>query len=478
MDYTLAMYYSERFESLSARGALEKLVHNLGYPKALLDTEYDHSFFIRGLVVDKARGNILKLDRHKYVKRALHGFRPLTKHERASVYDAITTSGGGFSEPHFAVLDTIFSLPDAFLFSTLVEYKDMNPSQITQDYAQIYRDVRKSVDMCHRDGYIKDCVTKDPTKYIERDEAMVPMLKRLRRSGRQVFLLTNSLYDYTDAVMRYLYAGPDAPPEESAKWIDLFDIIISGSCKPAFILDRNRPLYRCDPGTGLLSNTEGVYNETPQAYLARGKCFQGGNYTHLHALLGVNSGTKVLYVGDHIYSDVLRSKRTLGWRTMLVIPELEHEINVLWDSKTLALFDRIESLRVERDSIDEWVDRLHGELVESEDLHADLRSIAELKRELQKAKLESERVRSQLVEDLEQYHKLFHPVWGQLFKTGMQNSRFAEQVENYACLYTNKVTNIGLVSPEMYWRAMTDLMPHDRITSAPMHRLLSHRRRA
>lgn len=29
-----------------------------------------------------------------------------------------------------------------------------------------------------------------------------------------------------------------------------------------------------------------------------------------------------------MFSDILRSKRTLGWRTCLIIPELEHELAV------------------------------------------------------------------------------------------------------------------------------------------------------
>lgn len=33
--------------------------------------------------------------------------------------------------------------------------------------------------------------------------------------------------------------------------------------------------------------------------------------------------------GDHIYGDVLRSKKALGWRTLLVIPELESELRIV-----------------------------------------------------------------------------------------------------------------------------------------------------
>ena len=40
-------------------------------------------------------------------------------------------------------------------------------------------------------------------------------------------------------------------------------------------------------------------------------------------------GIQVLYVGDHIYGDILRSKKTLGWRTMLVVPELATELDIL-----------------------------------------------------------------------------------------------------------------------------------------------------
>ena len=36
-----------------------------------------------------------------------------------------------------------------------------------------------------------------------------------------------------------------------------------------------------------------------------------------------------MYVGDHMYSDILRSKRTLGWRTVLIVPELDNEMEAL-----------------------------------------------------------------------------------------------------------------------------------------------------
>ena len=36
----------------------------------------------------------------------------------------------------------------------------------------------------------------------------------------------------------------------------------------------------------------------------------------------------VLYVGDHIFGDVLKSKKLRGWRTFLIVPELNDEFQV------------------------------------------------------------------------------------------------------------------------------------------------------
>jgi predicted HAD superfamily phosphohydrolase YqeG len=63
--------------------------------------------------------------------------------------------------------------------------------------------------------------------------------------------------------------------------------------------------------------------------------FQGGNWRHLLDMLETASGDNVLYVGDHMYSDILRSKRSLGWRTCLVIPELAEEVRELQSNRGL-----------------------------------------------------------------------------------------------------------------------------------------------
>lgn len=49
-------------------------------------------------------------------------------------------------------------------------------------------------------------------------------------------------------------------------------------------------------------------------------------------LLGVK-GKDILYIGDHIFGDILKSKKRQGWRTFLVVPELAKELQV-WTEKS------------------------------------------------------------------------------------------------------------------------------------------------
>ena len=57
----------------------------------------------------------------------------------------------------------------------------------------------------------------------------------------------------------------------------------------------------------------------------RGRIYQGGNIHDFEAHAGAG-GDRVLYVGDHIYGDMLRAKKSSVWRTAMILQELEHEL--------------------------------------------------------------------------------------------------------------------------------------------------------
>ena len=58
----------------------------------------------------------------------------------------------------------------------------------------------------------------------------------------------------------------------------------------------------------------------------------GGDIVKISGLILNFVCRDVLYVGDHIFGDVLKSKKLRGWRTFLIIPELNDELNV-WTTK-------------------------------------------------------------------------------------------------------------------------------------------------
>lgn len=52
----------------------------------------------------------------------------------------------------------------------------------------------------------------------------------------------------------------------------------------------------------------------------------------------------MLYIGDHIFGDILKSKKKVGWRTFLIVPEIRQELHV-WTDKC-ELFHRLQNLDV------------------------------------------------------------------------------------------------------------------------------------
>ncbi len=156
---------------------------------------------------------------------------------------------------------------------------------------------------------------KDIGRYIFRDPELGPALHKLRSGGKKLFLLTNSLWDYTDVVMSFLL---DGVVTEYPSWRNYFDVVITGAAKPAFFTE-GRPFLEVDASTR--ENT--VLGEAKA--LERWKVYQGGNLPALERMTGIG-GEKVLYVGDHIYGDILRSRKASLWRTCMVVQELEDEI--------------------------------------------------------------------------------------------------------------------------------------------------------
>jgi hypothetical protein len=91
-----------------------------------------------------------------------------------------------------------------------------------------------------------------------------------------------------------------------------------------------------------------------------------------------------------------------------------------------------------------------------------------LEAERSRVKRAVERIRGQLrAVDAEaskierEIDRRFHPYWGSLLKESSETSSFGDQVEEYACIYTSRVSNLIAYSPLQYFRSPRDLLPHE-----------------
>jgi HAD superfamily 5'-nucleotidase-like hydrolase len=108
LDHTLAHYDPVPVEQLGFDLTKKKLVEGKGYPREILDLQYDPQWVIRGLVVDRKRGNVLKMDYFNYVSRAYHGLTPLRSDERRRAYRSDRIRLG---HENYVSVDTLFHLP-------------------------------------------------------------------------------------------------------------------------------------------------------------------------------------------------------------------------------------------------------------------------------------------------------------------------------------------------------------------------------
>lgn len=444
MDHTLAHYNPGPFEALAFRKAAAKLVAR-GYPRAILRMRHDPDFIRRGLIVDRRRGNLLKMDRHHYVVQAFHGTRKMPPEMRKSLYANRRIRIG----TSFAASDTLFALPEITLYAQLVDLADDEARR--PSYSRIHGDVRAAVDEAHADGSIKRVIARRPLHYLQLDAELAATLQHMRSRGLKLFLLTNSEAAYTGLIMERLLSGRLA---ERPQWSDFFDVIVVRAGKPEFFT-------RHDPLVPLASRALRIPGRQ------RRRIFTSGSVRALEAELGV-SGNEVLYFGDHTYGDILKSKRTCGWRTAMIIPGLEEEIRHLEETRAqrreLALLERrIDQLDAARDILArslagkiaaQAVKRYLRQRQLTGGLHSIPRHLAAIEAQMQDLAAEVRSLETTI-------EGRFHRHWGPLFRAGRETSHLGQQVEKFACIYTSRVSNFGYYPMEKYFVASPTLLPHE-----------------
>ena len=440
MDYTLAVYKSPAYEILSFEHVKRRLM-DVGYPKELENVQYDPSFPVRGMMFDTELGNLLKVDTYGNILLCVHGFQFYNSREIRKSYPNkfIQVGGSASALGRFPILNTLFNLPEIYLLACLVDIFDKDPGysktltgvesgSIFISYKSIHQDVRAAVDWVHHTGILKDETLEDPNKYIAKDERLPVLLHRIREHNRKVFIITNSDYEYTNRVMTYLFDFPYGPGKDTPHrpWIAYFDVVVTDAMKPLFF-GEGTALRQVDTSTGQLHI--GKFTGSHQ----KGGVYAGGNSEVFSELIGAE-GKDIIYVGDHIFGDILKSKKKQGWRTYLVVPELITELDV-WTKKQ-DKFDKLRQLEI---TLADVYKNLDSKTMLQPDISGVTKSIREVTHSMEQC-----------------YGQL-----GSLFRSGSRQTFFASQAMRYADLYSASCVNLLYYPFSYLFRAPPQLMPHE-----------------
>ncbi|KAL8161812.1 hypothetical protein V2J09_013301 [Rumex salicifolius] len=394
MDYTLMHYNVTAWEGRAYDYCMENL-RNMGFPVDGL--AFDPDLVIRGLVIDKEKGNLVKADRFGYVKRAMHGTTMLSNRALSEIYgrelvDLRNENRWEFLNTFFSVseavaymqlgyMDDSISIADeeivfqnenrtsgpyrdwigcfqSVLYPDISAYTDLifNPlpdlgkklDQAYQrtyeevlshhsnmvdrlddgsvasevgplDYKGLYKAVGKALFRAHVEGRLKSEIMSKPDLFVEPDPELPLALLDQKEAGKKLLLITNSDYHYSDKMMQHSF-NRFLPNDIS--WRDLFEMVIVSARKPEFF-QMSHPMYEIVTGEGLMR---------PCFKAQTGGLYSGGSAQMVENSLGIH-GDEILYVGDHIYTDVSQSKVHLRWRTALICRELEEEYGALVNSR-------------------------------------------------------------------------------------------------------------------------------------------------
>ncbi|MDC7222355.1 MAG: HAD-IG family 5'-nucleotidase, partial [Spirochaetales bacterium] len=402
-----------------------------GYPSEVTGLTFDCRRSIGGLVIDKMNGNLLKLSRFGKVKISFNGLEQIDFREQSEQYGDLAVD---ISLSRFKSLDTAFAISQGVLFGQLVQLKKEGLS--LPDFPRLAADIQSAVDDVHQDGSLKSVVTANFEKYVISEPKTALMLERYKSYGKKLMIITNSDYLYTKKLLDYALTPY---LEQHEKWEDLFSVVVTLADKPAFFQRRSRFLRIIDE-EGAMKNHDGPVSEG---------IYQGGWFGQLQNDLGVK-GREILYLGDHIYGDVVSIKKTCGWRTALVLEDLEQEMKAL--AETGELQRDIDLLMEKKTELEREINRI--DLLYHEGEKTDKKRLDDLFAETDKLNLK-------ISELLNRNKSHFNPFWGEVLRAGSDESRFADQMERYACIYMTRVSDLYDYSPKTYFRPLRRLMPHE-----------------
>jgi len=445
MDYTLIHYHVDAWEKRAYEHARERLAER-GWPVHAL--AFDGGQVSRALILDKELGNVVKADRFGYVKAAAHGTRMLDFLELRERYARTIVD---LRDQRWEFLNTLFSISVGCLYGQCVELLDQGLLPHGLGYADLFREVQRALDLTHIEGQLKAEIIADPTAFVDLDPDLPAALLDQRDAGKRLVLITNSEWHYTDAMMRWVFEQQLGLPS----WRALWDMVIVQARKPEFFLG-TAPIYEIINESGDLRPL--MPPATPTA--GEGRLYYGGNAGLVERTLGLQ-GADILYVGDHIFADVHASKRTVRWRTALVLRELEDDVQAIEQQRSHQM--QLAGLMRQKTAHEERIAWLRLDLQRR---RAGRSRVIEGPQDEVEAEIEGLRGELGKIDQLagplaEEAATVPHPRWGAVMRAGIDKSHIARQIERYADIYMSRVSNFLWATPSAYFRSPKSSLPHD-----------------
>lgn len=332
LDNTLLRYNLSEMVALEYEVLAHFLVETKGYSaKYLLRSMQENIDFLqKGLIIDFARGNVLKIAYDGYIVRASHGTKQLTDEQIAAIYGSERkwSATNGFCEDLLAAWHTdlslemrtlldYFDMPASLIFARIIDSLDAAAAEPIDKY-NVWPDILDGLGEIftrehfetNRSQYFAR-LKKDPQRYVRKtDDCVKKWLTELKKH-KAVFLLTGSHIDF---------ASLTATTALGENWRDFFDIVVCFAKKPGFFTG-TRPFKQLD---GMRETTRAVNAHD----LRLGGIYSQGNWKDIMQCLQQktnNANPKVLYIGDNLIQDVYAPNDYCHSDSIAIVEEMSAE---------------------------------------------------------------------------------------------------------------------------------------------------------
>lgn len=422
-DHTLANY-NTLSGSVIYENAMNFLIKHENYPIELAQkNEFNPDWAIRGLQFDRLHGNVMKLNQfHKLNPRTIYN-----GHETVAIKQILEQYGGmriseTYYKKYFKDLGDLFGVPETCLYCDVLQFLKDKKYDFEVEY--IADDIKRAIDYVHDGGIFHKTVGLKPDDFVTKLPELSSYIKKLRDGDKQIFLLTNSSYDYINNACDYLFE--DVVTDLGLKhWTQVFNWTFTCAQKPKWFSKTGkhanvkfRPLnIENNPANDINGNNNLIPFKSID-HLEEHGVYTGGSLQEFHKLTQLRND-QVIYFGDNVGSDLIGPSKTGQWKTVAIIKELEREIEVNNDTefrKCLSYLLDVEHL---------WFDAQHLKSQKNEEINKMLSELSDERGEYR-----------------EIIKRKYNQQFGSIFRTHATRTLFFHRLARYSDLYTSKVTNM------------------------------------